>query len=59
MLDSINDLLIHKGMTQAQVDNMLDVDLLLRGSNALTVEENERVFDAVHIFISDSKKFAH
>ena len=58
MLDTITNLLTIKGMTQAQIDDMLDVDLLLYGNNNLSQKENENIFQAVQIFISDSKRFS-
>ncbi len=57
MIDSITDILLNKGLNQTQIDDMLDVQLLLKGSNNLSQKENENIFQAVHIFISDSKRF--
>ncbi len=58
MLDSITDLLLAKGFAQNTIDEMLGVDLLLRGSEELSSDENIQIFKLVHIFISDSKRFS-
>ncbi len=57
MLDSITDILLAKGLSQQVVDDMLGVDLLLKGHLTLSVNENERIFKCVQIFIGDSKRF--
>jgi hypothetical protein len=33
------------------------LDILLKGSPILTVEDNTEIFDAVHHFISSSRRF--
>ena len=57
MLDSITDILLAKGLSQPVVDDMLGVDLLLKGHPTLSINENERIFKCVQIFIGDSKRF--
>ncbi len=57
MLDSITDILLAKGLSQQMADDMLGVDLLLKGDPILSIEENERIFKCVQIFINDSKRF--
>ncbi len=57
MLDSITDLLQAKGMAQNVIDDMLGVNLLLKGSSRLSDAENIQIFQLVHIFVSDSKRF--
>ena len=57
MLDSITDILLAKGLSQQMIDDMLGVDLLLKGDPFLTTDENERIFKCVQIFINDSKRF--
>jgi hypothetical protein len=37
--------------------DVLNLDILLRGSPILTVEENTEIFDAVHHFITGSRRF--
>ena len=37
--------------------DVLNFDILLKGSPILTVEENTEIFDAVHHFITGSKRF--
>jgi hypothetical protein len=37
--------------------DVLDLDILLKGSPILTVEENTEIFDAVHHFITGSRRF--
>ena len=54
MLDTITNILTAKGMN----DNDIDITLLLRGSKALSYEENVAIFNAVHLFIIESKRFA-
>ncbi len=54
MLDTVTNILINKGMG----DDDITIDLLLRGNNALTYEENSQIFAAVHLFIIESKRFA-
>ena len=37
--------------------DVLNLDILLKGSPILTVEENTEIFDAVHHFITGSRRF--
>ena len=37
--------------------DVLNLDMLLKGSPILTVEENTEIFDAVHHFITGSRRF--
>jgi hypothetical protein len=37
--------------------DVLNMDILLKGSPILTVEENTEIFDAVHHFITGSGRF--
>ena len=37
--------------------DVLNLDILLKGSRILTVEENTEIFDAVHHFITGSRRF--
>jgi hypothetical protein len=37
--------------------DVLNLDKLLKGSPILTVEENTEIFDAVHHFITGSRRF--
>ncbi len=53
MLDSITDLLLDRGLNE----NLLDIDLLLYGSDLLSHEDNVKVFSFVHSFIKSSKRF--
>ena len=57
MLDSVTDILLAKGLSQQMIDDMLSVDLILKGDPILSTEENERIFKCVQIFINDSKRF--
>ncbi len=57
MIDSVTDLLMTKGFSDIEIENMLDVHLLLRGSPMLSDAENCRIFGFVQVFISDSKRF--
>ncbi len=54
MLDKITDILTIKGL-----DHLLDIDLLLFGSDQLSYEENKQVFGHVQQFIKESKRFAN
>ncbi len=59
MLDSVMDVLIYigKGLSEAEIDEINNVDLYLRGSPRLTLIENARIFKNVHIFLEDSGRF--
>ena len=57
MLDSVMDILIGKGLTEAEIDEINNVDLYLRGSPRLSPTENARIFKSVHIFLEDSGRF--
>ena len=37
--------------------DVLNLDILLKGSPILTVDENTEIFDAVHHFITGSRRF--
>ncbi len=52
MIDTITDLLRAKNL-----ENLLDINLLLHGSNQLSDLENCRIFEAVQVFIMESKRF--
>ncbi len=54
MLDSITDLLHDRGLDN---NNLLDIDLLLYGSDLLSYNDNVRIFSLVHTFIKDSNRF--
>ncbi len=54
MLDSITDLLQDRGLDN---NNLLDIDLLLYGSDLLSYNDNVRIFSLVHTFIKDSNRF--
>ncbi len=53
MLDSITDLLQDRGIDE----DLLDINLLLYGSDLLSHEDNVKIFSYVHTFIKDSKRF--
>ncbi len=53
MLDSITDLLLDRGLNE----NLLDIDLLLYGTDLLSHEDNVKIFSLVHSFIKTSKRF--
>jgi hypothetical protein len=40
-----------------QHQDILNLDILLKGSPILTVEEDTEIFDAVHHFITGSRRF--
>ncbi len=52
MMDTISDLLNEKNL-----ENLFGVHLLLHGSNQLSYMENCRIFEAVQVFIMESKRF--
>ena len=52
MLDSITDILANKGL-----GDMLNIDLLLKGSDRLSLNENKLIFGHVQTFIAESKRF--
>ena len=52
MLDNITHILEAKNLV-----HLLDIDLLLFGSDQLSYEENNQVFGCVHHFIKTSKRF--
>ncbi len=54
MLDSITDLLASNG-----INDQIDVDLLLCGSDRLNVDNNKKLFSYVQIFIAESKRFSN
>ncbi len=58
MLDSVMDVLLGKGLSEAEIDEINNLDLYLKGSPRLTLCENARIFKAVHIFLEDSGRFA-
>jgi hypothetical protein len=54
--------LFHKSRTVGKkllrkFQDVLNLDILLKGSPILTVEENTEIFDAVHHFITGSRRF--
>ncbi len=53
MLDTITDLLQGKNK-----EHLLNINLLLFGSNELNYNENCIIFEAVQVFIMESKRFA-
>ncbi len=58
MLDSVMDVLLAKGLSEADIDEINNINLYLRGSPRLTPTENARIFKSVHIFLEDSGRFA-
>ncbi len=52
MIDSITEILVTKNL-----EHLLTIDLLLHGSNQLSYTENCKVFDAVQLFLIESKRF--
>ncbi len=54
MLDSITDLLGGKGLID---DIEINIDLLLHGSEQLTLEDNNKIASYVQTFIGESKRF--
>jgi hypothetical protein len=40
-----------------KLQDVLNLDILLKGSPILTVDENTEIFDAVHHFITGSRRF--
>ena len=54
MLDTITNILHNKGMSEDDIT----INLLLKGNNGLSYEENKQIFAAVHLFIIESKRFA-
>ncbi len=55
MLDNITDLLGGKGLLD-EID--IDINLLLYGSNRLSIEENNRLASYVQVIIGESKRFS-
>ena len=53
MLDTITNILEGKGMG----DDDISIELLLMGSSALNYNENVQIFDAVQLYITESKRF--
>ncbi len=53
MLDTITNILEGKGMGE----NDISIELLLMDSNTLNYNENGQIFDAVQLFITESKRF--
>ena len=53
MLDSITDLLLDRGIDE----DLLDINLLLYGSDQLSHDDNVKIFSFVHTFIKDSNRF--
>jgi hypothetical protein len=50
--------LFHKFRTVGKkLSFVLNLDILLKGSPILTVDENTEIFDAVHHFITGSRRF--
>ncbi len=58
MLDSIMDVLLDKGLSEEKIDELFKVELLLKGSDELTLEENVKIFGAVHLFLEQSNRFS-
>ncbi len=58
MLDSVMDVLLDNNRTEADIDEINNINLYLRGSPRLTLNENTRIFKAVHIFLEDTGRFA-
>ncbi len=58
MLDSVMDVLLGNNRTEADIDEINNINLYLRGSPRLTLNENTRIFKAVHIFLEDTGRFA-
>ena len=52
MHDKITDILSDKGLI-----HLLDIDLLLYGSDQLSLDENKQVFNHVQRFIKESNRF--
>ena len=52
MLDTIHDILSVKNK-----ENLLNIHLLLHGSSELNYKENCAIFEAVQVFIMESKRF--
>ena len=57
MLDSITAILETKGMGMGEIDQFINVNLLLKGSDDLNYEENVSIFKSVQTFIKESKRF--
>ena len=57
MLDTVMDILINKGLSEVEIDEINTINLYLRGSPRLTPTENAKIFKAVHIFLEDSGRF--
>ncbi len=57
MLDTITDMLMAKGVGDNVINDLINIDLLLRGSPRLSSIENKLIFSAVQTFIAESKRF--
>ncbi len=57
MIDSITDVFLSKGVREEVIDEMLNIELLLRGTPRLSTEDNKQIFSSVHTFIAESKRF--
>ena len=53
MIDNITNILSRNNLDE----DLLTIDLLLYGSNVLSLEDNKLVFSSVQTFIAESKRF--
>ena len=56
-IDVINKSYYFLTVLNLKFKDVLNLDILLKGSLILTVEENTEIFDAVHHFITGSRRF--
>ena len=56
-IDVINKSYYFLTVLNLKFKDVLNLDILLKGSLILTVEENTEIFDAVHHFIIGSRRF--
>jgi hypothetical protein len=56
-IDVINKSYYFLTVLNLKFKDVLNLDILLKGSLILTVEENTEIFDAVHHFITGGRRF--
>ncbi len=54
---AITDMLLAKGVSDDVVNEMININLLLKGSPRLSPNENKQIFSIVQTFIAESKRF--